>query len=143
MKLIEGTHYRGLSRVERKHSGGKKYVLLRDLHILTIIRGNLEPIYSDGSLIVLQVNGELVVRLGFEWDGPSGPTFDTPSTMRASCFHDALYLLFREEGLDRVTYRYVADEILKQVMIEDGAYKWRARLWLWAVRTFAKNSAIS
>ncbi len=62
--------------------------------------------------------GKLLVRARYAWDGPSGPTFDTPTNMRASLFHDALCQLIGEGLLDK-KYRKYADELLRTHMLED------------------------
>ncbi len=64
------------------------------------------------------VEGHLTVHAHYAWDGPSGPTFDTPTNMRASLFHDALCQLIGEGLLDKV-YRKYADELLRTHMLED------------------------
>ena len=140
MILMEGIDYRKLTQKER--SDEKKYLLLKVQSIKTIIRGNPGDVFSEDMSVVLTPGGHIVCYPGFRWDGPSGPTFDSASTMRASLFHDALYLLFREEKLNRELYRYVADFILYRLMIEDGAWHWRATLWLWTVWAFAKDKSI-
>ena len=86
----------------------------------------------------LSPSGRLTIKKGYAWDGPSGPTIDTPSIMRGSLVHDCLYQLLREtdfgapETHDR--RRKKADEILYQICIEDGMWKWRAKWILAAVR---------
>ncbi|MHC4295433.1 MAG: hypothetical protein ACYSTL_07590 [Planctomycetota bacterium] len=141
MKLIKGIDYRKLTRAERKATEGRfKYEVLRTLRIQT----NLDlprAINSDHGLVAISADGELVVAQGFRSDGPSGPTFDTPSTMRAAFLHDALYWLMREGKIGRNKVRQCADVLLMSVMAEDGAGLFRATLWLWAVRLFAGRSA--
>ncbi len=132
MKLVEGSDYRKVK--------GYKYQTLLSQQVET----GIEPersIVGEHGWVVLDANGSLVARIGYCWDGPSGPTFDTATTLRASLFHDCLYQLFREEKLSAEKYREAADRLLRWVMLEDGAWRWRARLWLWAVRRFAKGAA--
>jgi len=71
---------------------------------------SLEPTHYKG--------GNLIVHSRYAWDGPSGPTFDTPTNMRASLFHDALCQLIGE-GLLGKKYRKYADELLRIHMLED------------------------
>ena len=52
--------------------------------------------------IDLDIHGNLTVRRGYAWDGPSGPVKDTPENLRASLEHDAIYQLFRQGHLDWV-----------------------------------------
>ena len=63
-------------------------------------------------------HGRLTCSACYAWDGPSGPTFDTPTNMRASLFHDALCQLIAEGLLDK-KYRKYADELLRTLMLED------------------------
>jgi hypothetical protein len=88
--------------------------------------------------IRLSADGELVARKGYCWDGASGPTIDSKSCLRASLVHDCLYQLMREE-LISVNYKATADTIFKDLLIEDGMSKWRAKLWYMAVSKFGKK----
>ncbi|HUS89668.1 MAG TPA: hypothetical protein VMW91_10000, partial [Desulfosporosinus sp.] len=38
----------------------------------------------------------IVIHKGYAWDGPSGPTFDTPNFMLGSLVHDVFYQAMRE-----------------------------------------------
>ncbi len=82
-------------------------------------------------------NGVLVIEKHYAWDGPSGPTIDTPSFMRGSLVHDALYQLMREGLIDR-RYRKYADELLRKICLEDGMNKFRAWYVYRAVRIFGR-----
>ena len=90
--------------------------------------------------ISLDPSGELVIYAGFAWDGPSGPTFDTKSFMRGSLVHDALYRLIRNRKIDPEWRKY-ADDLLYQICLEDGMWKWRASYVYQAVRKAGANSA--
>lgn len=82
--------------------------------------------------------GCLRVKVGYRWDGASGPTIDTKSTMRASCVHDVLYQLIREGELSR-KYKAAADKELRRLMIEDDPSwggKIRAGYFYQAVKLF-------
>ncbi len=94
---------------------GWKYELLEEMACETIISVGL-PLESK--YITILESGLLIVRAHYAWDGPSGPTFDTPTNMRASLFHDALCQLIREGLLD-TKYRKYADELLRVHMLED------------------------
>lgn len=72
----------------------------------------------EGNDYAAIISGRLSVRSRYAFDGPSGPTFDTPTTMRASLFHDALCQLIEEGVLDK-KYRKYADELLRTHMLED------------------------
>lgn len=77
-------------------------------------------------IIELLPSGRITIRAGYCWDGPSGPTIDTPAFMRGSLVHDALYQLMREEKLPQ-EHREPADLLLHDHCIEDGMS--RARAW--------------
>lgn len=80
--------------------------------------------------IAFTVQGELIIRTGYAWDGPSGPTVDTRNFMRGSLEHDALYQLTRERHLSAAVYRPLADRRLYDCCREDGMSAVRA-YWVW------------
>ena len=87
--------------------------------------------------------GEALVEVekGYCWDGCSGPTVDTKTSMRASLFHDAFYQLMREAKLP---YKFVgnADRIFYRMLKEDGMNKFRAWYYYKGVNTwFAHRNA--
>lgn len=96
------------------------------------------PIVTDW--LELDPDGTLRFRPGYAWDGASGPTYDSKSSMRPSLGHDGLYQLMRM-GLLSMAYREIVDEIFKRMCLEDGMWSWRATLWHMAVRTFGKPGA--
>ena len=116
-----------------------KYTLEEDIvfntEILTMER------YDIG---VLKINyyGRLVISKGYVWDGASFIAKDTKTFMRASCVHDALYQLIRE-GVLKQSDRKRADEIMRDIMIEAGASKFRAWYAYKFVRAMGKGSAQS
>ena len=120
-----------------KYQSGYKYQLVNDYKIRTYVIPK-ESITSFW--IELDNKGNLGLRLGYAWDGPSGPTIDTKNFMRGSLVHDALYQLMRQGYLD-IEWREQADKELKRICLEDGMSKIRA-WWVYkAVRTFAKRCA--
>ena len=90
--------------------------------------------------LTLYPTGRLTIRKGYNWDGPSGPTFDTPSTLRASLVHDALYQLMRM-GLISFSRRKEVDLIFYRMLRADGMGCLRAQGWLWGVRVFGGKYA--
>lgn len=90
--------------------------------------------------IGLDVDGTLTIAAGYAWDGPSGPTIDTPSFMRGSLEHDAFYQLMRL-GLLPQSYRIFADQRLREACLEDGMWPIRAWWVYQAVREFGESSA--
>ena len=80
-------------------------------------------------------SGVLLVKELYAWDGPSGPTIGTPSFMRGSLFHDALYQLIREGHLAS-SWRKYADQLLREICLEDGMNRFRAWYVYRSVRMF-------
>ena len=101
----------------------------------------------DSGRVTVTWTVRLYTRAGYRYDGPSGPTFDDRSNMRGACYHDRLYGLLAKGALGPVGSiawehnRRVADELLGQCMIEDGACTFRARYYVWAVKTFGRFAA--
>lgn len=115
-----------------------KYQLANDYKI-TI---SIEP-HSDieTDFIDLNTNGNLLVKKGYAWDGPSGPVIDTEENMRASLVHDALYQLMRNKELSSRTHRKAADKLFKKMCKEDGVSNLRASAYYKALRKFGKPAA--
>ena len=76
--------------------------------------------------VALSEGGEITIRRGYAWDGPSGPTIDTLDFMRGSLVHDALYQLMREDKLDADVYKDQADRLLRTMCKDDGMSSLRA-----------------
>lgn len=115
------------------YRSGYKYQLCRDYHTTTAIRIDAGV---ESMFIKLDPDGSLTIKAGYAWDGPSGPTIDDRTNMRASISHDAKYQLMREKMIDRL-WRNVADHELYQELIDDGMNHIRATLWYLAVNEFA------
>lgn len=115
---------------------GYKYELMAqicvDIEIIALPNYSHKYIkFGDGVMYILN---------GYAWDGASGPTWDDKTNMRGSLVHDALYQLMRERYLPR-SYRKYADELLRDICIEDGMNKLRAKAWYLTVRMFGGRSA--
>lgn len=95
---------------------GYKYQLAENYTIQTPLRP--ERVVSS-QFILLTTDGRLFILGGYAWDGPSGPVSDVKEFMRASLVHDALYQLMRE-GLLPQSAKPIADELMKQLCLEDG-----------------------
>ena len=85
-------------------------------------------------------NGLMKIWKGFVWDGPSGPTYDSPDSMRASLVHDVFYDMIRKGHLPKGA-RKLADQELRRIAIQDGMWRWRANLWYQMLRRFGTSSA--
>jgi len=120
------------------YRGGYKYQLHADYVIDIPV---VPKIVIATAYIELDENGMLIIKKGYAWDGPSGPTIDTPSSMRGSLVHDALYQLMRMGRLDHVVCRPVADKLLHDICLQDGMCHFRAWYFYWGVRRFANFAA--
>ena len=118
--------------------GGYKYQLAKSYMCQVPIRVSL---FINTPFIQLDLDGTLIIKAGYAWDGASGPAIDTKNFMRPSLVHDALYQLLRERHLGYF-YRQVADQLLYDQCREDGMTKLRAWYVYKAVRTFGGPSAI-
>jgi hypothetical protein len=123
-----------------RYAAGYKYQLRAGYCVLLpeLADPGRVPIVTDW--LELDPDGTLRIRPGYAWDGPSGPTIDTPSFMRGSLGHDALYQLMREGHLSHAC-RAPADQVLRRICKEDGM--WGPRRW-WVyhgVRIFADPAA--
>ncbi len=114
-----------------------KYQLAADY---TVEVGIFQPKSVATRWCLLSNNGFLTVLEGYAWNGASGPTIDTPSSMRGSLVHDALYQLIRVGKL-APSWRAKADDILHDICVEDGMLHFRAELWEEVVKAFAASSA--
>lgn len=103
--------------------------------------------------IKLNKAGMLALMEGYAWDGPSGPTYDSPCFMQGPLVHDAGYQLMREGYIDHVSERRTWDDIMLTIILEDIEAKFhkmnplrmllRARGFGWhqAVRLAASSAA--
>lgn len=107
-----------------------------------VIQIDLKPQHDvDFKFVSLSSGGLLTIRKAYAWDGPSGPSIDTKNFMRGSLVHDALYQLMRLSALDYRVHRERADELLREICLEDGMSSFRASYVYQAVRWFAESSA--
>ena len=115
-----------------------KYDLVEDYSYQT---ANIE-ISEDADLGLLKfdTSGLLIIKKGYAWDGPSGPTFDTKNFMRGSLVHDALYQLMREKKIGQ-DQKKRADEILREICLASGMSKIRAWWVYQGVKIGGKSSA--
>lgn len=127
---MEKITYRGLKSY--------KYQLMDDYTIQIDIKPEQD---LEFRFLSLSKDGILVIRKAYAWDGPSGPTIDTPNFMRGSLVHDALYQLMRLSALDHKIHRKRADEILREICIADGMSAFRAWYVYQAVHRFGTKAA--
>jgi hypothetical protein len=111
-----------------KYKAGYKYQLIENEAFNTPIKTGVSV---EGDFYRLDGDGFLIIRKGYAWDGPSGPTRDTKNFMRGSLPHDALYQMFGEGKLDPSVWREAADKFLIEICKEDGMSAIR-RAWVYA-----------
>lgn len=117
---------------------GYKYQLTEDYTTEISIKPD-SNIISD--YIDLSSEGNLVIKKGYAWDGPSGPTIDSLNFMQGSLVHDALYQLMRAEKLDNEKIRKPVDKLLQEMCKEDGMNSIRAWWVYHGVRLGGEPSA--
>lgn len=115
-----------------------KYILQADYECQTGIK---LPKAVFNPYISMHVDGKIIIKTGYAWDGPSGPAPDIKSLMRASLVHDALYQLMRESLIDYKTTRKNADRLLRDMSKEDGLIFPFPHLVYFAVRVFSRKYA--
>jgi len=125
------------TRNQIKYIDEVKYSLVEDYEFYTRIR---PPQDIHTFFIDLFKDGRCVVRRGYAWDGPSGPTVDTPDSMRASLEHDVKYELLRK-GLIETKWRDIADKEFHETCLFDGMNQIRAEAWYLGVHEFAEYAA--
>lgn len=113
-----------------KYKNSYKYQLAEDY---TLWVGVVPDKLVDTPFLSLGMAGVLTIKAGYAWDGATNPAWDTKTNMRASLVHDALYQLMREEQIS-LSFRRHADSLLRDIMVEDGAFKIRAWYYFHAVQ---------
>ena len=119
-----------------RYCKGYKYQVRQDYHIkLEIVP--IAPIVTQ--FVEMDLLGNTVIKSGYAWDGASGPTWDSLSSIIGSLVHDVLYQLIRL-GFIEMKYKEYADQTLHDLCTEDGMTSWRADYWRWAVLEFGTSS---
>ena len=96
---------------------------------------------SDQLWARLFPGGALHIFKGAPWNGPSGPTIDTPSFMDASLAHDYLYTMIEQGSLPMKPCRRLADKTMRRIAKEHGM-GWFRRLYTFlGVRVGGKSHA--
>lgn len=117
---------------------GYKYSLWEPYRVrLGFIRGHT----VRHRLFELDPDGWLLVFADYPWDGPSGPTIDTPSFMRGSLVHDVLFEMLRLGLLPHDPCFHQANLELASICMQDGMWHCRAYYVLRGVDKFGTASA--
>jgi hypothetical protein len=114
-----------------QYRDGGRYQVYADFYVpLPEMAGMVvEP--WEGRYLEIDSQGNLRCRVGYAWDGPSGPALHTTCFMRPSLVHDALYELLRagvagDPGI-AAFWRKRADAVMFRLGREDGM--WWIRAW--------------
>lgn len=103
----------------------------------------IAPLFDVESLwFDMDKKGRVNVKAGYVWDGASGPTIDTPSSIPASCGHDIGYKAIRLGYLDEVTAKPLIDRWFYERLLKDGMWDYRAFAWWRAVQQFGNRSCL-
>ena len=130
-----GINYRRLGRLSILSN---KYINLREY----VGQTGIEGYFVNIPCATLYRDGSLEIAPGYKSDGPSGPTFDTKSTMRGSMYyHDPLYQMMRLRKLP-FWIRCHADMLLYAICMEDGMMPCRAKYFYEGVAQFAGFAAL-
>ena len=113
-----------------KYRKGFKYQLMEAVAVQTSVTP-FDDIATDFYEILS--TGLVVIKKGYAWDGPSGPTIDSKTFMRGSLVHDVFYQAMRT-GMLGWKHKAVADLELYKICREDGMHRFRARYVLKAVQ---------
>lgn len=123
------------------YKSGYKYQLVNDYEYQLSKEFPLVQYEIETDYFYLSESGLLIVKKGYAWDGPSGPTIDTKNFMRGSLVHDALYQIIRLGYLEKSIYRILADQTLYDMCRRDGMSWIRAQIVYHAVRLFGNSAA--
>ena len=97
-------------------------------------------VYFNTDFISITLNGVLIIRKGYAWNGANKPAINTKNSVRATEIHDALYQAIRMGFLPK-SYRDEADREMRKALREDGMSYLRARWWYRGVRVGGSPSA--
>ncbi|MCY4431763.1 MAG: hypothetical protein OXC11_15425 [Rhodospirillales bacterium] len=130
---------------EKNDAGARaKRVLIRVVRIpLPAYLAEMPAAASEAERVILDGEGQMFLKPTYRWDGASGLTIDTVSSRRAALAHDACYTMLRQRklGLSEDTERKLADQWLRDLLLEDGIWRFRAAYWYWAVCRFGASAA--
>lgn len=120
-----------------RYSKGYRYMIEENFTVATPVKPEKEILtwYAD-----LSIGGLLTVKLGFAYDGSSGPTIRTDNTMQPSAEHDVFYKFMRKKLLG-LSWRPIVDKFLRTRLIEEGMCEFRADYWYKGVRIGADKAA--
>lgn len=110
-----------------RYKEGYKYVLNDDYTVFTGIHPPQDIVYP---FFTIGEDGWLRVKAGFAWDGASGPTLDSRSSMRPSLVHDCFCQAAKERKIDYKAFAPQYNALFRRMCVEDGMWPIRADIWL-------------
>lgn len=113
-----------------------RFQLAEDYEILTKIDGY----EHEAKYFSIDKQGLVTIRSGYCWDGPSGPVFKTPATLRPALVHDVFYQLIRR-GVVPISERKAVDDLFYRLCLDAGMSRFRAWYFYKAVRWFGNAAA--
>jgi hypothetical protein len=126
-----------------KYREGFEFVLAEDY---TIFTGICPPKSFVCKWAILSINGWLTILHDYPWNGANKPGYNTKGTMRGSLVHDVLYELIRlvRMGVIKIDWteemlaewKVKADDLLHDILVEDGMVHFMAEVWEEAVENF-------
>lgn len=120
-----------------KYCAGYKYQVYEVYQIQLEIYGfNVKHKFFE-----LTEDGLLTIFVGYAWDGASGLTWDTPSSIIGSLVHDVLFQAMRLGLLQHDPCFTLANRELRRLCVNDGMYRWRAQMWYDFVTTLGSAYA--
>ena len=121
------------------YMSGYKYQLYNSVSFLIPSLRKYAPI--NHMYFSVDLDGLLTIKIGYAWDGASGPAINTANSKRGSLVHDVLYQMMRLE-LILLEYKKTADQILEALCVLDGMWEWRAGNWYDAVASFGTSATL-
>ncbi len=98
---------------------GYKYQIVRDYRAVV----DFKPSKAVATnFINFNLDGRLLLKSYYAWDGPTGVPVHIKSLMRSSLEHDAFYQLMRQ-GLLPPSFRKKVDKRFRKVCIKDGMWR--------------------
>jgi hypothetical protein len=136
-QLVEDRDYSpfgdGFYTLRTEHSVDTNIMVPEDIHFNYTTKAAMGN--DNVKHITLTRDGQLIVYPEFKWNGANSCP-DANFIMRASCFHDALYELLDVGLLNFHPHLKKADELLREVAIDDGCTEVAADVIYLAVRLF-------
>ena len=79
----------------------------------------------------------IYIKKFYSWDGASGPTIDSKTSMIAGLVHDCLYQSINTNLMDP-SYKATADKEFLSILLENHMNKFRAYSWYFFLGLFGK-----